>query len=97
MRRFFWHALPNAAIPIITIVGFRLGDLVAGSIVTETVFAWPGVGRLLVNSVRTRDLAVVQAILLMVGTTMTLANLMVDIAYSWIDPRIRASSASEKE
>jgi len=97
MRRFFWHALPNAAIPVVTIVGFRLGDLVAGSIVTETVFAWPGVGRLLVNSVRTRDLAVVQAILLMVGTTMTLANLMVDIAYSWIDPRIRASSASEKE
>jgi peptide/nickel transport system permease protein len=91
MRRFIWHALPNAAIPLVTILGFRLGDLVGGSIVTETVFAWPGVGRLLVNAVRTRDLAVVQAILLMVGATMTLANLVVDIVYGWIDPRIRSS------
>lgn len=97
IRRFIWHALPNAAIPIVTVIGFRLGDLVAGSIITESVFAWPGVGRLLVSAVRTRDLAVVQAILLMVGTTMTLANLMVDIAYNWIDPRIRTSSAAEKE
>jgi len=97
MRRFMWHALPNAAIPLVTILGFRLGDLVAGSIVTETVFAWPGVGRLLVNAVRTRDLAVVQTILLIVGTTMTLANLMVDIVYGWIDPRIRSSLDSDKE
>ena len=97
LRRFTWHALPNAAIPIVTVIGFRLGDLVAGSIITESVFAWPGVGRLLVSAVRTRDLAVVQAILLMVGTTMTLANLMVDIVYNWIDPRIRTSSAAEKE
>ncbi len=94
MRRFIWHALPNAAIPLVTILGFRLGDLVGGSIVTETVFAWPGVGRLLVNAVRTRDLAVVQAILLMVGATMTLANLVVDIVYGWIDPRIRSSMDS---
>lgn len=96
-RRIRWHALPNAAIPIVTIVGFRLGDLVAGSIITETVFAWPGVGRLLVSSVSNRDLAVVQAILLIVGTTMTLANLSVDLIYGWIDPRIRHSSAAEKE
>ncbi|MFQ5684172.1 MAG: ABC transporter permease [Candidatus Binatia bacterium] len=96
-RRVRWHALPNAAIPIVTIVGFRLGDLVAGSIITETVFAWPGVGRLLVTSVSNRDLAVVQAILLIVGTTMTLANLSVDLIYSWIDPRIRHSSTAEEE
>ncbi len=96
-RRIRWHALPNAAIPIITIVGFQLGGLVSGSIITETVFAWPGVGRLLVNSVVNRDLAIVQAILLMVGTTMTLANLTVDILYSWIDPRIRTSSMAAKE
>jgi len=96
-RRFAWHALPNAAIPIVTIIGFRLGDLVAGSIVTETVFAWPGVGRLLVNAVQTRDLAVVQTILLMVGATMTLANLMVDIAYGWIDPRIRTSADADRK
>lgn len=97
LRRFAWHALPNAAIPIVTIIGFRLGDLVAGSIVTETVFAWPGVGRLLVNAVQTRDLAVVQTILLIVGATMTLANLMVDIIYGWIDPRIRTATSSDKE
>jgi len=96
-RRIRWHALPNAAIPVVTVVGFQLGHLVAGSIVTETVFAWPGVGRLLVTSVTSRDLAVVQTVLLMVGLTMTLANLLVDIAYGWIDPRIRASSASERE
>jgi peptide/nickel transport system permease protein len=96
-RRIWWHALPNAAIPIVTIVGFQLGHLVAGSIITETVFAWPGVGRLLVNSVVSRDLAVVQTILLMVGTTMTLANLTVDIMYSWIDPRMRTSSMADKE
>lgn len=96
-RRIRWHALPNAAIPIVTIVGFRLGDLIAGSIITETVFAWPGVGRLLVSSVSNRDLAIVQTILLIVGTTMTLANLAVDLIYSWIDPRIRYSSAAEKE
>ncbi len=61
------------------------------------MFAWPGVGRLLVNSVVNRDLAIVQAILLMVGTTMTLANLTVDIMYSWIDPRMRTSSMAAKE
>lgn len=89
LRRLLWHALPNAAIPIVTIIGFRLGDLVAGAIVTETVFAWPGVGRLLVSAVSSRDLAIVQAILLMVAATMVAANLLVDIIYGWIDPRMR--------
>ena len=89
LRRLNWHALPNAAIPIVTIIGFRLGDLVAGAIVTETVFAWPGVGRLLVGAVSSRDLAIVQAILLMVAATMVVANLVVDIVYGWIDPRMR--------
>ncbi|MBP0650319.1 ABC transporter permease subunit, partial [Mycobacterium tuberculosis] len=67
------HALPNAAIPIVTIVGLNLGELVAGAIVVETVFAWPGVGRLLVSAVSSRDLAVVQALTLLVATTMVLA------------------------
>lgn len=93
LRRIQWHALPNAAIPVVTVLGFRLGDLVAGSIVTETVFAWPGVGRLLVTSVSGRDLAMVQGILLMTAFTMVIANLLVDLAYGWIDPRIRASTA----
>lgn len=92
LRRLLFHALPNAAIPIVTIAGLKLGDLVAGSVVVETVFAWPGVGRLLVNAVSTRDFAVVQTILIMVAVTMTLANLLVDMIYTLIDPRIRTSS-----
>lgn len=93
LRRIGWHALPNAAIPIVTILGFRLGDLIAGSVVTESVFAWPGVGRLLVVSVGSRDLAIVQTILITVATTMVFANLCVDLLYGWLDPRIRVSAA----
>ncbi len=93
-RRIAWHALPNAAIPLVTVLGFRLGDLIAGAIVTETVFAWPGVGRLLVSAVSARDLALVQGVLLMVALTMVAANLLVDMLYGWIDPRIRAGNAA---
>lgn len=96
MRRINWHALPNAATPIVTILGFRLGDLIAGSVVTESVFAWPGVGRLLVVSVGARDLAIVQTILIFVATTMVVANLCVDLLYGWLDPRIRVSSAKKE-
>lgn len=85
------HALPNAAIPIVTIIGLKLGDVVAGSIIVETVFAVPGVGRLLVNAVTSRDFALVQAILVMVAVTMVLANLAVDAVYTLIDPRMRAA------
>jgi len=97
LRRIIRHALPNAAIPLVTVLGFRLGALVAGAIITETVFAWPGVGRLLVSSVSSRDLAVVQAILLMVSFCMIIANMLVDLSYGWIDPRIRTSSSLEQE
>jgi peptide/nickel transport system permease protein len=91
LRRILWHALPNAAIPIVTVVGLKLGDLVAGSIIVETVFAWPGIGRLLVGAVTSRDFAVVQAILIMVAVTMVLANFAVDFIYTLIDPRMRAA------
>ncbi len=91
LRRIVLHALPNAAIPLVTVLGFRLGDLIAGAIVIETVFAWPGVGRLLVSAVSARDLAVVQGVLLMTAVTMVTANLLVDLIYGWIDPRIRTS------
>lgn len=87
-----FHALPNAAIPTLTIIGFMVGSLVAGAVVVESVFSWPGVGRLLVNAVANRDLAVVQTILLFVGFAMVLANLIVDLAYGWIDPRLRVKS-----
>jgi peptide/nickel transport system permease protein len=92
-RRIGWHAAPNAAIPLVTVLGFRLGDLIAGSIVVETVFSWPGVGRVLVSAVSARDLAVVQGVLLMTAFTMVIANLLVDLAYGWLDPRIRVGSA----
>jgi len=84
-----FHALPNAAIPVLTIIGFMVGSLVAGAVVVESIFSWPGVGRLLVSAVANRDLAVVQVILLLIGFTMVLANLLVDLAYGWIDPRLR--------
>ena len=84
------HVLPNAAIPTVTIVGFMVGSLMAGTIIVETVFAWPGVGQLLISAVGNRDLAIVQTILLFVGVCMVTANLAVDLAYGWIDPRIRS-------
>ncbi len=84
------HALPNAAIPTITIIGFMVGSLIAGAVVVESVFSWPGVGRLLVVAVSNRDLAVVQCILLLVAVTMVTANLAVDLLYGALDPRLRA-------
>lgn len=87
------HALPNAAIPIVTIVGFMVGTLVAGAVVVESVFSWPGVGRLLVIAVSNRDLAVVQCILLLVAATMVVSNLIVDILYGYLDPRLRDGRA----
>ncbi|MEM9249750.1 MAG: ABC transporter permease [Pseudomonadota bacterium] len=89
-RRLIRHAAPNAAIPLVTLIGLSLGALVAGSVVTEQVFAWPGVGQLLVRSVATRDLAQVQFLVLVVAFTMVTANLIVDFLYLVIDPRIRA-------
>jgi peptide/nickel transport system permease protein len=91
--RLIRHALPNAAIPIVTIMGLNLGALVGGAIVVETVFAWPGIGRLLVTAVSARDLAVVQALVLLISITMVLANLTVDLLYGLLDPRIRVAKA----
>lgn len=85
------HALPNAAIPTVTIIGFMVGTLIAGAVVVESVFSWRGVGRLLVVAVANRDLAVVQCILLLVAITMVCANLIVDLLYGLLDPRLRAA------
>lgn len=84
------HALPNAAVPIVTIVGFMVGSLIAGAVVVETIFAWPGIGRLLIVSVSNRDLAVVQCILLLIAAVMVVANLIVDLLYGLLDPRLRS-------
>ena len=87
------HALPNAAVPVVTIVGFMVGSLIAGAVVVESVFSWPGVGRLMVVAVANRDLAVVQCILLLVASTMVASNLMVDLLYGVLDPRLRTVRA----
>ncbi|MGZ9811165.1 ABC transporter permease [Pseudoroseicyclus sp. H15] len=92
MRRTMAHALPNAAIPVVTILGLMLGQLVAGTVVVETVFAWPGVGRLLINAVSSKDLAVVQALVVFIAFAMVLANFAVDMSYRLLDPRSRSKS-----
>jgi peptide/nickel transport system permease protein len=83
------HALKNALIPVLTIVGVQTGHLLAGAVVTETVFNWPGVGRLMINSIFQRDLPVVQGVVLLFALTFTLVNLAVDLLYASVDPRIR--------
>ncbi len=88
------HALPNAAIPTVTVVGFMVGTLIAGAVVVESVFSWPGVGRLLIVAVSNRDLAVVQCILLLVAGTMVSANLIVDLLYGVLDPRLRGMAGA---
>lgn len=84
----FRHALRNALLPVITVIGLQFGALLGGAVVTETVFAWPGVGRLLVDSIFFRDYPVVQGLVLMFGTTFVVINLLVDLLYSYVDPRI---------
>lgn len=90
-REIVFHALPNAAIPVVTVLGLRLGEVIGGAVVTETVFAWPGMGRLLVGAVATRDLAVVQGIVVLIAIAMVTVNLVIDLAYGWLDPRIRTA------
>ncbi|WP_454850846.1 ABC transporter permease [Rhizobium binxianense] len=89
------HVLPNAAVPIVTIFGFMMGNLVGGSVVVESVFSWPGIGRLLVASVQARDLAVVQVILLLIGAMMVISNLTIDLLYGLIDPRMRGRGQAQ--
>ncbi|MEO1089737.1 MAG: ABC transporter permease [Pseudomonadota bacterium] len=81
--------LPNAAIPLVTVVGFFVGGLIGGSIIVEWIFAWPGIGRLLITSVAGRDLAIVQALVLLFAVTMIVTNLLVDLAYALLNPKIR--------
>ncbi len=83
------HALKNAAIPIVTIVGIELGTLLGGAVITETIFAWPGVGRLSVQAIYNRDYPVVQAAVFVLASTFVLVNLLVDVVYTYLDPRIR--------
>jgi ABC-type dipeptide/oligopeptide/nickel transport system permease component len=83
------HALPNAMVPIVTVVGLQFGALLAGAIVTETIFSWPGLGRLTVSAISNRDYALVQGCLLSIGLTYVLVNLLTDVIYRWVNPRMR--------
>lgn len=83
------HAFKNAMLPVVTILGIQLGTLFSGAVITETIFAVPGIGRLLVDSILGRDYATVQAVVLFITLAVVLANLAVDVAYGFLDPRIR--------
>lgn len=96
LRRVNYHALPNAAIPVVTILGFKIGELLGGAVITETVFAWPGIGRLLTSAVASRDLAVVQCIMILLAFTMVLANTLTDLIYGWLDPRVRVGRGAQQ-
>jgi len=83
------HALPNAALPVITVLGTLLGYLLAGSVVIETVFAWPGVGQLLAEAVAERDYPTIQGLVVIAGAFFLIINLLVDLSYRFLDPRVR--------
>ena len=83
------HALRNALLPVVTLMGIQVGRLLAGAILVETVFAWPGLGRLMINSINSADYPVVQAVVLFISLMVVLTNLFVDLAYGILDPRTR--------
>ncbi len=83
------HALRNAALPVITILGMQLGALLAGAVITETIFSWPGIGQLMIDSIQKRDYPVVQACVLLISFTYVLVNLMTDVTYTALDPRLK--------
>src|SRR2546425_3039090 len=84
----FDHALKNALIPVVTVVGIQVGAILEGALVTETIFSWPGVGKLAIDSIFGRDYPIIQGIVLVIAFSYMLANLAVDMAYAWLNPRI---------
>ncbi|MBQ6507462.1 MAG: ABC transporter permease [Clostridia bacterium] len=84
------HAVPNAMIPTVTVIGLRIGGLLAGAVICETVFSWPGIGRLLVQSIQSRNTPVVLGCIIIFSICFSLVNLIVDILYAFIDPRIKS-------
>jgi ABC-type dipeptide/oligopeptide/nickel transport system permease component len=83
------HALRNALIPILTIVGLQFGTLLAGTIVTETIFSWPGIGRLAVEAIEARDYPLVEGCILLIAVSYVFVNFLTDLAYALVDPRVR--------
>lgn len=86
------HALRNALLPVITLLGLQLGALLAGAVITEAVFSWPGIGQLIIEAIQSRDYPVVQACVLLISLSYVVVNTLTDIAYSWFDPRVRLGS-----
>ena len=82
------HVLRNALIPVVTVIGLQVGALLGGAVITEVVFGWPGIGRLAVTSVLQRDFPVVQAVVMLTAVVFVFVNLLVDLIYMWLDPRI---------
>ncbi len=88
------HALPNALIPVVTILGLQLGDLLSGAIIIESIYAWPGVGRLTIQAIEWRDYSLLQACVLFIVSAFLLVNLLTDLSYGWLDPRIRYDTSN---
>jgi ABC-type dipeptide/oligopeptide/nickel transport system permease component len=88
-RAVLHHALPNALLPILTLLGLQLGGLLGGAVITETIFAWPGLGLLMIEAIQQRDYPVVQAAVLCISVTYIVVNLFTDLLYAWLDPRIQ--------
>jgi peptide/nickel transport system permease protein len=88
------HVFPNALVPLATILPLLVGGMISAAAVVEAVFAWPGIGRLIVESVAQRNLAIVQVIIMLVAAVMIVTNLLVDLIYSWLDPRAAAAAAN---
>ncbi len=89
MQAVLKHAFRNSLVPVVTVIGLQLGSVLTGAVITETIFAWPGVGRLLVQSISARDYPAVQGCILLIAVTYVSTNLLVDVAYGFLDPRIR--------
>jgi peptide/nickel transport system permease protein len=83
------HALRNSLAPVVTIIGLQLGSVLTGAIITETIFSWPGVGRLLIQSISFRDYPLVQGCILLIAVTYVAVNVLADFVYGWLDPRVR--------
>lgn len=88
------HALRNALLPVITLLGLQLGALLAGAVITEAVFSWPGIGQLVIEAIQRRDYPVVQACVLLISVSYVVVNTLTDLAYGWFDPRVRLGGAA---
>jgi ABC-type dipeptide/oligopeptide/nickel transport system permease component len=88
------HALKNALIPVVTLVGIQIGAIIEGAVITETIFSWPGVGRLAVQAIPSHDYPVVQGVVLVSALSFMMSTLLVDVLYAWLDPRINYDAAT---